>query len=125
MSTPPPTTTSLERALDGNGTAAATPLDALRLPRERWLETGRIDMGDPPDRKSTRLNSSHSQISYAAFCLQNSTREVIERRGEATLDEDRRSDPLRQLAQLRERSGEGVARLAQNGLHGRAIDRKL
>src|SRR5436309_4838940 len=46
MSTPPPTTTSLERALDGNGTAAATPLDALRLARERWLETGRIDMGD-------------------------------------------------------------------------------
>src|SRR2546430_5729149 len=26
--------------------------------------------GDPgPDRKSTRLNSSHSQISYAVFCL--------------------------------------------------------
>src|SRR2546430_6373836 len=24
---------------------------------------------DPPDRKSTRLNSSHSQISYAVFCL--------------------------------------------------------
>src|SRR2546430_4222878 len=23
----------------------------------------------PPDRKSTRLNSSHSQISYAVFCL--------------------------------------------------------
>ena len=46
MSTPPPTTTSLERALDGNGTAAVTPLDALRLARERWLETGRIDMGD-------------------------------------------------------------------------------
>src|SRR3989475_8568441 len=29
----------------------------------RWL-------GKPnPDRKSTRLNSSHSQISYAVFCL--------------------------------------------------------
>src|SRR2546430_12501847 len=27
--------------------------------RSRWLE----------DRKSTRLNSSHSQISYAVFCL--------------------------------------------------------
>src|SRR2546430_9245458 len=29
-----------------------------------------------PDRKSTRLNSSHSQISYAVFCLkkQNHTR---------------------------------------------------
>src|SRR2546430_3173819 len=24
---------------------------------------------DPTDRKSTRLNSSHSQISYAVFCL--------------------------------------------------------
>src|SRR2546430_13503592 len=24
---------------------------------------------DAPDRKSTRLNSSHSQISYAVFCL--------------------------------------------------------
>src|SRR2546427_3278650 len=24
-----------------------------------------------PDRKSTRLNSSHSQISYAVFCLKN------------------------------------------------------
>src|SRR2546427_1898223 len=29
--------------------------------QERQIETG--------DRKSTRLNSSHSQISYAVFCL--------------------------------------------------------
>src|SRR2546430_13665924 len=31
----------------------------------------RIARGKPPttDRKSTRLNSSHSQISYAVFCL--------------------------------------------------------
>src|SRR2546430_12835158 len=29
---------------------------------------------DPePDRKSTRLNSSHSQISYAVFCLKKNT----------------------------------------------------
>src|SRR5689334_24544816 len=27
------------------------------------------DLPDPPDRKSTRLNSSHSSISYAVFCL--------------------------------------------------------
>src|SRR2546430_13700509 len=27
------------------------------------------------DRKSTRLNSSHSQISYAVFCLQKKTRQ--------------------------------------------------
>src|SRR3712207_7169465 len=25
--------------------------------------------GDDPDRKSTRLNSSHANISYAVFCL--------------------------------------------------------
>src|SRR2546430_12473683 len=29
------------------------------------LDLGLLD----PDRKSTRLNSSHSQISYAVFCL--------------------------------------------------------
>src|SRR2546430_5078874 len=29
------------------------------------------------DRKSTRLNSSHSQISYAVFCLKKKKREVI------------------------------------------------
>src|SRR5438270_10345729 len=31
----------------------------------------RVFMGamEPGDRKSTRLNSSHSQISYAVFCL--------------------------------------------------------
>src|SRR2546421_9057032 len=27
------------------------------------------DEGQKPDRKSTRLNSSHDQISYAVFCL--------------------------------------------------------
>src|SRR2546430_16310101 len=29
----------------------------------------------PPDRKSTRLNSSHSQISYAVFCLKKKKKE--------------------------------------------------
>src|SRR2546430_7516923 len=28
-----------------------------------------VAVPDPQDRKSTRLNSSHSQISYAVFCL--------------------------------------------------------
>src|SRR2546430_10203334 len=31
------------------------------------------------DRKSTRLNSSHSQISYAVFCLKKKSREAPER----------------------------------------------
>src|SRR5688572_32553564 len=34
------------------------------------LDIARIEAGRPSiDRKSTRLNSSHSQISYAVFCL--------------------------------------------------------
>src|SRR2546430_9970412 len=32
----------------------------------------------PGDRKSTRLNSSHSQISYAVFCLKKKTRGTSE-----------------------------------------------
>src|SRR5688572_32282746 len=36
---------------------------AAGLAREHAVQTGRVD------RKSTRLNSSHSQISYAVFCL--------------------------------------------------------
>src|SRR3712207_8711478 len=33
------------------------------------LSSGRSNSGIPPDRKSTRLNSSHANISYAVFCL--------------------------------------------------------
>src|SRR2546430_11710292 len=33
------------------------------------LEVVALARREPPDRKSTRLNSSHSQISYAVFCL--------------------------------------------------------
>src|SRR2546430_16344636 len=29
------------------------------------------------DRKSTRLNSSHSQISYAVFCLKKNNKEIL------------------------------------------------
>src|SRR5205085_11913261 len=32
-----------------------------------WLYVADFEHGIPPDRKSTRLNSSHSQISYAVF----------------------------------------------------------
>src|SRR5207244_8634033 len=33
------------------------------------LQGPKIRTGPPPDRKSTRLNSSHQIISYAVFCL--------------------------------------------------------
>src|SRR2546430_5119151 len=46
---------ALEQSLDDG--------DCLRQP---------LDPGDS-DRKSTRLNSSHSQISYAVFCLKKKT----------------------------------------------------
>src|SRR2546430_13725589 len=42
-----------------------------RCPRERPLRSRR-------DRKSTRLNSSHSQISYAVFCLKKKKADVRE-----------------------------------------------
>src|SRR2546430_7685822 len=44
----------------------------LRSHRARpWLRPGHDEDARPAagDRKSTRLNSSHSQISYAVFCL--------------------------------------------------------
>src|SRR2546430_11383163 len=37
--------------------------------RRPLLERAPLLGGEPGDRKSTRLNSSHSQISYAVFCL--------------------------------------------------------
>jgi AcrR family transcriptional regulator len=37
--------TLLERAIENEAPPPATPLDALRLGRARWIETGRLDMG--------------------------------------------------------------------------------
>src|SRR2546430_9742854 len=42
------------------------PLDPIHLLDQ---PLGPVDAGVVEDRKSTRLNSSHSQISYAVFCL--------------------------------------------------------
>src|SRR2546427_1682236 len=56
-------------------------IDPIVLPRNAGSWPGYVFTGDPlrlpaghfglghGDRKSTRLNSSHSQISYAVFCL--------------------------------------------------------
>src|SRR5688572_32027993 len=60
------------------------------------------------DRKSTRLNSSHSQISYAVFCLKKK-KKILTSTGPVN-DHDRRSDatcsqkPLLEILQLRVRS---------------------
>src|SRR2546427_4726410 len=72
------------------GGPAGDPQRALRRrPRERSQPPGVL--GDPAalhpapqrrrrDRKSTRLNSSHSQISYAVFCLKKKKKKKVTRR---------------------------------------------
>src|SRR2546430_13659710 len=47
-------------------TSAIDRIDRLRLVEGAVAPTTRLGRAD---RKSTRLNSSHSQISYAVFCL--------------------------------------------------------
>src|SRR2546430_17470411 len=56
----------------------ALPISRAVLPLRRVRRGGAAQLAVPPqpaavrpaaDRKSTRLNSSHSQISYAVFCL--------------------------------------------------------
>src|SRR2546430_10370364 len=65
--------TTLFRSLHGSALFASrfreNAARALLLPRRRPGERTPLWMQRPGDRKSTRLNSSHSQISYAVFCL--------------------------------------------------------
>src|SRR5438132_7799764 len=44
-------------------------------PERRWKPDRAI--ADTPDRKSTRLNSSHTVISYAVFCLKKKIKHTI------------------------------------------------
>src|SRR3712207_7094329 len=73
--------TTLFRSTEDLGRTFATPKLQYQADYEnlrRWLSldllTGRVDWSHPwygklLDRKSTRLNSSHANISYAVFCL--------------------------------------------------------
>src|SRR2546430_4956346 len=72
---------TVERAIAGGATMYGVTtgfgkLAHVRIPPERarqlqlnLIRSHASGVGDPLDRKSTRLNSSHSQISYAVFCL--------------------------------------------------------
>src|SRR2546430_7561467 len=51
------------------GTAVRYRLARRGVERDVTVVTQRFTVRDWLDRKSTRLNSSHSQISYAVFCL--------------------------------------------------------
>src|SRR2546430_7615588 len=55
--------------------ATAVRWDVPLLDGNNWVEIPNIGTGtEALDRKSTRLNSSHSQISYAVFCLKKKKR---------------------------------------------------
>src|SRR5689334_23875507 len=49
--------------------ARARPASTARRYDIRATRVGGVVRHSHPDRKSTRLNSSHSSISYAVFCL--------------------------------------------------------
>src|SRR2546430_13389787 len=63
--------TTLFRSLAHRGFLGFTRLTRLEhdCSLEAWNDAHTVVVGDHQDRKSTRLNSSHSQISYAVFCL--------------------------------------------------------
>src|SRR3712207_7842611 len=64
-------------ALGGKGAPIGRLEDAPKSHRSLAVVVGQVSarvaedvlVEHPPDRKSTRLNSSHANISYAVFCL--------------------------------------------------------
>src|SRR2546427_6025937 len=64
-------TSMLERTRYRSGTTTVIRNTALRAGSSKHGNARRASVGSNwvKDRKSTRLNSSHSQISYAVFCL--------------------------------------------------------
>src|SRR2546421_8743448 len=61
----------MSQQLDASLRAAASALmQAARIREAELVGAGRLQ-----DRKSTRLNSSHDQISYAVFCLKKKKKE--------------------------------------------------
>src|SRR5206468_12214141 len=85
--------------------------DALPISRYRSLRVGlprrpsdsparcRLEAGRSPsrrhraDRKSTRLNSSHDQISYAVFCLKKKKHDAARKALDGVAKENRESAP--------------------------------
>src|SRR2546430_3385003 len=58
----------------------------VKKEEEFLFEDGAADIAAELDRKSTRLNSSHSQISYAVFCLKKKKKNYTELEYYATSD---------------------------------------
>src|SRR3712207_6971184 len=64
----------------GLGAADAFPTGDVALLRAARVAYGRpeLDLRGLEDRKSTRLNSSHANISYAVFCLKKKKKKSTE-----------------------------------------------
>src|SRR3712207_7329274 len=60
---------------DGRGAAGGARFEPRALVGGALVETS-------PDRKSTRLNSSHANISYAVFCLKKKKKNITNLRAE-------------------------------------------
>src|SRR2546421_3995718 len=86
--------TTLFRSPRGRPRVRASPpaLRAAPVTGRRRAGRNREGRGLPPrggrtggggDRKSTRLNSSHDQISYAVFCLKKKKKKLAKRKEEA------------------------------------------
>src|SRR2546430_4503336 len=73
LSSPTRRSPDLDLATDAgfhrHGAAYFACRDALALAKKDATPLRKPKPTPTPDRKSTRLNSSHSQISYAVFCL--------------------------------------------------------
>src|SRR5947209_16930922 len=61
---------------------------AVRVTRQRprQAELHVPDLVQPQDRKSTRLNSSHANISYAVFCLKKKNIDIKLLRGKSDVE---------------------------------------
>src|SRR5947209_10750461 len=56
----------------------ATSRPAASRLRRRWAAWGPASACGKADRKSTRLNSSHANISYAVFCLKKKKKHIVQ-----------------------------------------------
>src|SRR2546427_4411629 len=79
----------VDREVDGDGARGSVSGAAVEV-HDRGPQVGRrfSTLLEQRDRKSTRLNSSHSQISYAVFCLKKKKKNIKNSNAKATIREN-------------------------------------